>query len=215
MNKIQAKLFMMLIGNLLLGLAVGIFIIAELGTDPFATMNLGISATLGLSLGFYQLLFNALLFIIIIVYGRHLIGLGTIVNMVAIGFIADFIVYSYNQLNVGQPSITVKLLLLLIGIMIASFGLSLYITAQLGVAPYDALPLIIMKMLNESISFTKARLAVDILAVVIGSLFGAVVGVGTLLIAVSLGPMVTFYNKCISEPFLQRYDVLVAKNKSI
>ncbi len=206
---------MMLIGNLLLGLAVGIFIIAELGTDPFATMNLGISSTLGLSLGFYQLLFNALLFIVIIVYGRHLIGLGTIVNMVAIGFIADFIVYSYNQLNVAQPSMIVKLILLLLGIMIASFGLSLYITAQLGVAPYDALPLIIMKMLNESISFTKARLAVDILAVVIGFLFGAVVGVGTLLIAVTLGPMVTFHNKRISEPFLHRYDVLLAKKKTI
>ncbi|SEO89389.1 Uncharacterized membrane protein YczE [Amphibacillus marinus] len=204
MNQVQLKIMMMLVGNLLLGLAVGIFIIAELGTDPFATLNLGISSTLGLSLGFYQLIFNALLFIVIIIYGRDLIGLGTIVNMVAIGFIADWMVAGYNNLQYEQLPIIIRLIMLFSGVLIASFGLSLYITAQLGVAPYDALPLIIMKLFNEKIAFAKARLIVDVLAVIIGFLFGAVLGVGTLVIAISLGPVVNYFNNRFSKPLLYK-----------
>ncbi|SDC31574.1 Uncharacterized membrane protein YczE [Pelagirhabdus alkalitolerans] len=208
MSKLQLKLLMMILGNILLGFAIGVFIIAELGTDPFATMNLGVSSTLGWSFGNYQLVFNSLLFIVILLYGRHLIGIGTLVNMTALGYIADFTVYSYEQLPIESIPLVIRLIMLAIGIILASLGLSLYITAQLGVAPYDALPLIIMAFTKDKVSFAKARMGVDILAVIIGFLFGAVVNIGTLIIAVSLGNGVAFFNRRVSEPLLKRYDVI-------
>lgn len=207
MNQLRLRILMMILGNLLLGTSIGIFIIGDLGTDPFATMNLGISSTLGLSFGVYQLLFNVVLFVIVLFYGRDLIGFGTLVNMTIIGFIADFILYIYDFFAVDQLSMTIRILLLLAGILAASLGLSLYISARLGVAPYDGLPLMIIKLTKERISFSKARVLVDATAVVIGFCFGAVVGIGTLVITLMIGPLVQFLNTNLSEPIIQKYDV--------
>ncbi|WP_440897612.1 YczE/YyaS/YitT family protein [Amphibacillus sp. Q70] len=207
MNQLRLRILMMILGNLLLGTSIGIFIIGDLGTDPFATMNIGISSTLGLSFGVYQLLFNIALFFIVLFYGRDLIGFGTLINMTIVGFTADFVLYIYDFFAVGQLSMIIRILLLLVGILAAGSGLSLYISARLGVAPYDGLPLMIIKLTKERISFSKARVLVDATAVVIGFFFGAVVGIGTLVITLAIGPLVQFLNTNFSEPVIQRYDV--------
>lgn len=204
---------MMLVGNLFIGLAVGLFRMGGLGTDPFSTMNLGVSQVLGLQFGVYQLLFNCAVFIIVLLYGKHLIGLGTLVNMVMIGFIADFVIYLHKNVIVFEINLLLSIFFLVGGVVLAGFGLSLYITANIGVAPYDALPLIIQKFTNNRISFGKARITIDLLAVLIGFSLGAVVGIGTLLTAIAIGPLVEYFNTRYSEPVLEKHlnnDILVA-----
>lgn len=203
MSTIKKRIIGMILGNIVLGIAIGVLRIGELGTDPFATMNLGVSSTLGLSFGFYQVIFNFALFTVLLFYGRHLIGFGTLVNMIIIGFIADFVLFIYGGFGPVEFSMPLRLILLGIGVCLASFGLSLYVTAGLGVSPYDSLPLLIRKATNNKVPFGWARLAVDSSAVVIGYSFGAVVGIGTLVIAFSLGPLVGLMNRRISEPLLR------------
>lgn len=203
MSLSQKRIIGMLFGNLLLGIAIGVLRIAELGTDPFATMNLGISSTLGLSFGFYSVLFNLLLFIFLFINSRELIGFGTFINMFLLGYTADVIVYFFELADVAEIGLGVRFILLFIGVFISSTGLSLYVTANLGVSPYDALPLMMQEMTNNRIPFGIARLIVDATAVLIGFFFGAVVGVGTLVVAVSLGPLVSVFNKYWFEPILK------------
>ncbi|MGM0523120.1 MAG: YczE/YyaS/YitT family protein [Bacillota bacterium] len=203
MSLSQKRITGMLFGNLLLGIAIGVLRIAELGTDPFATMNLGVSSTLGLSFGFYSVLFNLLLFIFLFINSRELIGFGTFINMFLLGYTADLIVYLFQTMDIGEIGLGIRFLLLFVGVFISSTGLSLYVTANLGVSPYDALPLMMQEMTNNRIPFGIARLIVDATAVLIGYFFGAVVGVGTLVVAVSLGPLVSVFNKYWFEPILK------------
>ena len=203
MSLSQKRIIGMLFGNLLLGIAIGVLRIAELGTDPFATMNLGVSSTLGLSFGFYSVLFNLLLFIFLFINSRELIGFGTFINMFLLGYTADLIVYLFQAMAIGEIGLGIRFLLLFVGVFISSTGLSLYVTANLGVSPYDALPLMMQEMTNNRIPFGIARLIVDATAVLIGYFFGAVVGVGTLVVAVSLGPLVSVFNKYWFEPILK------------
>jgi uncharacterized membrane protein YczE len=104
---------------------------------------------------------------------------------------------------IGEIGLGMRFLLLFVGVFISSTGLSLYVTANLGVSPYDALPLMMQEMTNNRIPFGIARLIVDATAVIIGYFFGAVVGVGTLVVAVSLGPLVSVFNKYWFEPILK------------
>ena len=90
MNTKTMKIIMMLLGNLLMGIAVAILRMSRFGTDPFTCMNLGVSGFLNISFGTYQLLVNIIFFIFVLWKGRSCIGAGTIVNMAGIGYIADF-----------------------------------------------------------------------------------------------------------------------------
>ena len=123
--------------------------------------------------------------------------------MFLLGYTADLIVYLFQAMAIGEIGLGIRFLLLFVGVFISSTGLSLYVTANLGVSPYDALPLMMQEMMNNRIPFGIARLIVDASAVLIGYFFGAVVGVGTLVVAVSLGPLVSVFNKYWFEPILK------------
>ncbi len=91
-NQIESKIriLLMVTGILLIGLCVSFLRIAGFGVDPFSGMNLAISGFIGWSFGNWQLVINIVLLIIVFFTVRHCIGLGTIINMVFVGYIADF-----------------------------------------------------------------------------------------------------------------------------
>ncbi len=193
---------MVLIGNLFIGIAVALLRISAFGTDPYSTLNLGISGFLGISLGVYQLIFNFLLLGVIFLYSRSLIGIGTIVNMIGIGFISDFIVYGYSFFFDDMPILAIRLTLMAIAVIFASSGVALYITPNLGISPYDALAFVIVKLSKNKVPFPIARITTDSLCVVIGFSFGAIVGVATVILAFFTGPFIQFFRKRVAEPIL-------------
>ena len=75
---------------ILMGFALSFLNRTGFGTDPCTAMNLGISAKFGLSLGTWQLLFNLILFVIVLWKDKSQIGIGTIANMVLVGYAMDF-----------------------------------------------------------------------------------------------------------------------------
>ena len=85
----------MLIGILLIGMCVASYRISGFGVDAFSCMNLGISGFLKMSFGNWQLIMNAVLLIIVWFTVRNCIGPGTIVNMVLVGYTADFLCWLF------------------------------------------------------------------------------------------------------------------------
>ncbi|GAA5417345.1 hypothetical protein Pryu01_02408 [Paraliobacillus ryukyuensis] len=196
------RVALVILGNVFIGLAVSLLRIANLGTDPFSTMNLGLSSTLNLSLGIFQVIINLVLFPLMIVYLRNSIGLGTIVNMFGIGFISDFFVYIYFNLFEQIPGLELRLMFMLVAVTLTSLGVALYVTPDLGMAPYDALAFVIEKVSNGNIRFSIARMITDVSAVIIGFMFGAVVGVATVILAFFLGPFIQFFRARVAEPLV-------------
>ena len=198
----RAKRFIhIVVGILLIGICVAAYRLAVFGVDPFTCMNLGISSFLGMSFGNWQLIMNIAILVVVFFTVRHCIGLGTIVNMVGVGYIADFICWIVNsqlQLSITMPF---RIVLLVIGMLFASLGAAMYMTANLGIAPYDAVAFIIQKVSCERISFRMGRVISDITVMLVGIIFcvlagksiWTVVGIGTVVNAVCNGPLIQVF----------------------
>lgn len=195
------RLIVMIIGVFFMGFFLSFLIKVDLGTDPCTFMNLTLSRFLGLSFGNWQLLLNSCLFIIVILFGRRLIGFGTIANMVFIGYIADFFGMVWDKTVPEHifrefPS---RAIVFAIALAMFIFAVSLYINANMGVAPYDAIPQIISEKVFKKVPFAIIRIAFDFTAILIGVLFGNRPNIGIILMALFLGPVITVVGKFLNK----------------
>ncbi len=190
-----------IIGNIFIGLGVGIFKLSMMGNDPFDGMNMALADITGIYYPVLQIIVNLILFLVQLAYGRKLIGFGTVINAFFLGYIATFF---YNLLFgfVGEPqSFTLRLFIVFVGVLAISLGLSLYQTANLGVAPYDALALIINERFPK-IQYFLARIMCDAVCALVCFLAGGIVGIGTLVSAFGFGPFIQFFNNTVSNKIL-------------
>ena len=82
------------------------------------------------------------------------------------------------------------------------FASSLYMTSNLGVSVYDAIPIRIAE--KTALPFRFVRVGCDLICVAAGALSGLMPGVGTLITALFMGPLIDFFNRRFSEPLLNR-----------
>ena len=141
----KMRILLMLTGILFIGLCVSFLRLAGFGVDPFSGMNLGISGFIGWTFGNWQLVINVVLLIVVFFTVRHCIGMGTLINMIFVGYIADFICWLANDVVQIHITMPVRIIALFIGQLMASMGVALYMTADMGIAPYDAVAVIIEK----------------------------------------------------------------------
>jgi uncharacterized membrane protein YczE len=195
------RLIVMNIGVFFMGFFLSFLILVNLGTDPCTFMNLTLSGFFGISFGNWQLLLNSILFIIVILFGRKYIGFGTIANMVFIGYIADFFCWLWKKtlpeylFNVFPYRAIVFAIALFMFIIAVSF----YINANMGVAPYDAMPQILSERVLKKVPFAVIRIVYDFLVIVIGVLFGGTPNIGIVLMALFLGPIISVVGKFLNK----------------
>ncbi len=194
------RVFMVCIGVFLLGFAISLLVYSALGSDPCTCMNLGISGRIGLTLGMWQLTLNAIILVFMFLFSRHLIGIGTVINMVCVGFLVDFFRGIWAAVLPAQPSWAVRIGFMLVAVVLVAFSAALYMAPKLGVSPYDGLAILFSEHLN--VQFRWCRIVCDIIAVLIGWLCGSVVGVGTLLTAFCTGPLIKLFDEFITKKFL-------------
>ena len=135
-HQLGRRATMMVAGILLIGISVGLLRLAAFGVDPFSCMNMGISGFLGMSFGNWQLIANILLLIVVFFTARSFIGLGTVVNMVFVGYIADFVCWLAQDAGMESP-LALRIALLLVGIVMTCAGAGIYMAADLGIAPFE------------------------------------------------------------------------------
>jgi uncharacterized membrane protein YczE len=189
----KKKFGIMLLGVVLMGFFLSFLIEVSLGTDPCSFMNLTISGRLGILFGTWQVLLNSVLFIFVILFDRHQIGPGTIANMVFIGYISDFCRWIWKKtipdfIFQEWPYRAIVFILALLCFVVAA---SLYMNADMGVAPYDAIPNIISNRVLKSVPFKFIRIGFDGVVVLIGFLLGGRVEICTILMVFLLGPTIT------------------------
>ena len=192
-----------LLGNLLVAVGIALFKQSVLGNDPYTGMNMALAELLGIRFPRLQLGVNLLFFGIQLIWGRNLVGFGTVVNALLIGSLVDFF-YRLSVSCFGLPgTLGIKLLVMLIGMVICSFGLSLYQTADLGVSPYDAASLILDRKLTR-IPYFWCRIFTDGLCALICWLAGGIIGIGTLVTAFGFGPVIAFFNRLVAPLYAEK-----------
>ena len=199
--KITKRAEMMILGILFIGLCVSFLRLSGFGVDPFSAMNLGISGFIGWSFGTWQLLMNAVILVIVFFQARHCIGAGTIINMIFVGYIADFVCWLAQDVVQIEMSLPLRIIALVLAQLMASMGVALYMVADMGIAPYDSVAIIIEKLTHQKIPFHKARVLSDVVVVIVGIAFAiasgagiwAVAGIGTVINACFNGPLIQFF----------------------
>lgn len=207
------RIIAMLLAVTIMGMGVSFFRLANMGADPFSTMNLGISARIGLSFGTWQAILNIALLLIIICVDRSMLGLGTIGNMFMCGFSADFFtpILAHFLPPASELSLLLRVVLTLIGVSLALVGVSFYVTSDLGMAPYDCISYIVPE--RTKIPFKWWRIFLDFTCIILGLLFGrglensASFGLASILFAFCTGPILPWLNKHMAGPLLKAEKV--------
>lgn len=187
------RLLVMVVGNIFLGMGISIFKFAGLGNDPYSGMAMALADMVGMQYANLLLIINLFIFILEIIFGRSFVGAGTLVNAFFLGYITTFFYSTWTYFFALPKSLFIQIPIMLVGTVITGFGVSMYQTANVGVSPYDSLSLILTKRLPK-ISYFWNRIFTDAICALICFLAGGIVGLGTLVSALGLGPVIDFFN---------------------
>lgn len=200
-NNFKLRLFMTTAGVILCAIAVALFKCSSFGVDPFQCFAQGSWGRFmgDISYGIYYMVLGLIMLVIDFFLDKHYIGVATFVNLFLTGYIVDF---GQNVINhvCPEPALFQRIIMLIIGVVVMCFASSLYMTSDLGVSVYDAIPIIISNRSKKPFRF--CRIGCDLICVFIGTLCGLLPGVGTLVTAFFMGPLIEVFNNNFSRPLL-------------
>lgn len=210
-ENLSKRIAMSLFGVVICAVSVGIFKIAALGVDPFQSFMAGLDAIVPIDFGTLYVITNAVLLLFALVFDKHYIGIATFINLFLLGYITQF-TYDFLQTIIIEPSMVVRILCLVVGVVIICFGSAFYMTADLGVSTYDAIALIICNTWKKG-KFQYVRIITDLVCVIMGvglflaaggtiALIPTIAGVGTIITAFFMGPLIEFFNVHVARPVL-------------
>lgn len=200
MSQKAKRILMAFFGVIVTGFCVGTFQKASLGTDPFTCLVTGIGNIFGSTYStFYVIVTGALLAGVFLVE-KHYIGIATVINLFGTGISADFMRNLWDML-IPDPGMGARVALMILGVFGSCFSASVYFTADVGVSAYDAVSLIAANK-YKLMAFRVCRVLSDLICVTVGIVFHATVGIGTVITALFMGPVIQWFNTHVSEPFL-------------
>lgn len=187
-----SKCMAVILAVCMMGAALSFLFRINFGADPFSNMNRGISSGLNMTFGNWQLIFNLFLFGVTIFFDPGKIGVGTLANMVLVGYSNDLCGYVLDQLipQMFWQSMSHRILVLIPALMVFLVSAAFYMAVDLGTAPYDAMAFILADHFSK-IPFRAVRIVWDCTAMTIGLITGGGFGIITLLIAFCLGPVIS------------------------
>ncbi|MBU7041028.1 MAG: membrane protein [Theionarchaea archaeon] len=174
---------------------------ANLGVGPWSVFYIGVSTRLPLTLG-RAIQVGGLFMILLALLLKTYPGIGTILHMFFMGFFIDLI----NPLIPEIHFLANQVAVLACGTVIFSIGSALYINADHGVGPKDSMVLGICKKTGRSIRLIYN--AMEIMALSVGYFLGGPVGIGTIAVALSVGPIIQFFLKFLPEKEVRKQSIL-------
>lgn len=204
LNGFNTKSFIRRIIFMLPVLALSAFGIAcyyacSLGADPISCFIDGQHTLFKLTYGQITTINNAVLFVLMIIWGRKYLGVGTLMGVFLSGPMIDFFEAQIRtEILVGTPALWLRLLILAVGVFTFAVGTALYIMDNIGIGAFDFLALVICDRTDWKLRWT--RIVLDLIFVIVGWLMGGIVGIGTLAGAFLTGPIMSATMKVLNSP---------------
>ncbi|WP_318389298.1 hypothetical protein [Enterobacter sp.] len=177
------RLIQLYLGLTCYGVSTAMFVRADLGADPWNVFHLGVGKLLSLNIGLVMIITGALVLLLWIPL-RQRPGLGTISNVIVIGLAADAALAVLPPLE----SLTARSVLLGAAIIVNALATGMYIGAGFGAGPRDGL----MTGINARTGWSvrTVRTAIEVTVLLLGWAMGGTFGVGTVLYALTIGPLI-------------------------
>jgi uncharacterized membrane protein YczE len=183
--RLSRRLVQLIIGLTFFGIGIGLMLRSGLGLPPWDVLHQGLAAQIGLTVGIWSILvsFVVLAFWIPL---RERYGIGTLLNAIVVGVMIDVTTAVVPE----APNTWWAAGMMLVGILLIAVTSGMYIGANLGPGPRDGLMTAIVRR-GPSIRLTRVIMEVTVL--VIGVLLGGTFGIGTILYALLMGPLVQIF----------------------
>jgi uncharacterized membrane protein YczE len=184
-HTVTRRLVQLGIGLILFGFGIGLMLESGLGVPPWDVLHQGLAVRFGLTVGIWSIIVSAVVLLLWIPL-KERIGIGTVCNVIIIGVMIDVA----SAVIPDAESTLIAWLMLLIGVLLIGVASGLYIGASFGAGPRDGLMTGIAKR-GHSIRLTRTVMEIAVLAA--GWALGGTFGLGTVVFALLIGPLVHFF----------------------
>jgi uncharacterized membrane protein YczE len=181
------RVLALFLGLFLIAVAIVCLLESRLGLAPWDVLHLGLARHSPLTIGTASVVVGLIVLFVAWAAGQPP-GFGTVANAIAIGVFVDLLLSMGSVSRLSDGPLAERGLLLVAGVVVFGIGSAFYIGAGLGAGPRDSLMLVLSRRTGVRIAVVRACLEISALAV--GFLLGGTVGVGTVLVALLLGPSV-------------------------
>ena len=192
------RIIILFIGLTIAHLGVTLFLLANLGADPFNVFVQGIFRSLSsivnwpiLTHGNTHVVICFLIIIALLFIDRSYIKIGTILCMIFGGPIIDFFTAILTAPFGNINSLVLKIIVNGLGCIILAFGMTIVMKSDAGTGPNDLVSIVLADKLKKN--FGIIRIIVDVSFVVIGFILGGSFGIGTLICAFLVGPVANIF----------------------
>ena len=182
-RRLPHRLIQLYAGLALYGASMALIIRSTLGNMPWDVLHQGLAGRLGWSLGTVTIVVGALVLLAWIPL-RQRPGVGTVSNVVVIGVAVD----AALAVVPAPSSLDWRVGLLVAGVLLNAVATAAYIGVHLGPGPRDGLMTGLVRRTGGSVRLV--RTSIEVAVVVTGWLLGGVLGLGTVLYALAIGPLV-------------------------
>jgi uncharacterized membrane protein YczE len=184
-RRLPRRLIQLYAGLVLFGVSMGLLVRARLGVLPWDVLHQGLSRRLGVSMGTVVVAVSVLLLLAWIPL-RERPGLGTVSNALLVGLTLD----ATLALLPSAQVLSLRVLLVVAGVLLNAVATASYIGVHLGQGPRDGLMTGLVRRTGKSVRVV--RTSIEAAAVLVGWLLGGTVGLGTVVYALAIGPLVQF-----------------------
>jgi len=176
-----------LTGLIILALGISLTIKGKrLGIGPWDVLHVGLYENFGLTIGTWSIIMGFLIVISTTIVLKEWPKIGTWINMVLLGIFIDI----FNWLLPNYEGLGAQSVIFLIGIIVMSYGVGIYMSPNVGAGPRDSLMLIFVEKFGVSIK--KIRTIIEVVVALLGWLLGGPVGIGTVITALLIGQFVHY-----------------------
>lgn len=197
-KEILIRLIILVFGLTIAHIGVTLFLLANLGSDPFNVLIQGLFRTLSalpgfgfLTHGYTHMSICFLIIIVLLIVDRSYIKIGTLVCMILGGPIIDVCTILFGGiLNENSPYF-VRITGLVLGCIILAFGMTIVIKSESGTGPNDLVAVVISDKSHKP--FSVIRIIVDVCFAAVGFFLGGNAFIGTVICAFLVGPVAGFF----------------------
>jgi uncharacterized membrane protein YczE len=193
-----ARLTQLAFGLLLYGVSEAMMLAPGVGVDPWDVFHTGLSRITGVAVGTVLIVVGALVLLLWIPF-RQRPGIGTVANVVLIGAVVDLILPAVP----APHTLVLRWALFVSGVVLNAVATGMYIGAGLGPGPRDGLT---TALATRGRSIRVVRTGIELSVLAVGWLLGGNVGIGTVVYAVAIGPLVHVTIPRFRPPLAKRPD---------
>ena len=197
------KIIIFLLGLGFTGLGVALFVLSNVGADPFTLFMQGLSNVFGITVGQSTIAISILYACIIFILDKRFIKTGMLISVISLGLMIDLFIFVFTPIFSIELMYFVRVLTMLTGTLFIALGIALVYSVKIGMVPNDALPIILADKVK--LPFKWVRVSYDVLAACVGFMLGGVFGLGTLVCALAIGPLIAFFMP-VTESFSEKWE---------